>query len=132
MRDLQSAANAIVVGNGDKIHTAIAGPTVHVHRFHVTFRSPNAAQKPFAGSVGVLAVDVNIGLGFVRIEHGVLLPSLESKQWTHHNRPAQDFCEHLARTVLEVVFRTQLTGITLAEAAPEWNAPAGLRRAKRL
>ena len=64
--DLQGAGDLVVVADGDETHAAAAAEPVEVARLGEALRRAELAEDPFAGAVGVAAVDVQVGAGVHR------------------------------------------------------------------
>ena len=68
--DLQRAANAVVVGDGHEVHPLLPRVAIDFLGFDKRFRSAHAAEEPFAGAIGILAVNVEIAFRDACIMHG--------------------------------------------------------------
>ena len=68
--DLQRAANAVVVGDGHEVHPLLPRVAIDFLGFDERFRGAHAAEEPFAGAIGILAVNVEIALRDACIMHG--------------------------------------------------------------
>src|SRR5262245_19754341 len=57
---LQGAANAVVVGDRNELHSTTPSPFVDHLGFGIALRRSNPAQDPFRGAVRVFGVDVQV------------------------------------------------------------------------
>ncbi len=65
MGDFQSAADGVMVGDGDEIHAPFAGGPVQVLGRGIAFRDIEFAHGPVGGLVGMAGMDVQVGFIWV-------------------------------------------------------------------
>ena len=68
--DLQCATNAVMVGDGHEVHPLLPRVAIDVLGFDKRFRGAHATEEPFAGPIGMLAVNVEVALRDACIVHG--------------------------------------------------------------
>jgi hypothetical protein len=61
--DLEAAVDAVVIGDGDEVHAALAKEGVELAWIGVTIGNVEPAQKPLGGAVAEAGVDVEVDLG---------------------------------------------------------------------